>query len=228
MLIPLTRESLEQLLPLVATGNQYRFYWGEPRDVVRRLLLSFTGVVTLLTVTSFFGTSLGIVRFLLGWTAGLYWLWVPVYLASQRNGGYRRYPFGGLWQGQILEVYVSEELIAREETVNQEGDLVVVENRERSLNVLVGDNTGFETLLRVPLQQEHRGILPGQRIQLVLLSKDRDLARIARITDAYIPDRQIWVSDYPYLQRDRFVEVTERLLGHTRPRRSYRSPQPLR
>ena len=107
------RESLEQLVPLVATGNQYLYYWGETQDVLRRALISVTGVVTLLVLTSFVAGDLGIVRFLLGWTAGLYWLWVPVYLASQRNAGYRRYPFGGLWQGQVFDVYVSEELIAR-------------------------------------------------------------------------------------------------------------------
>jgi len=227
MLIPLTRESLEQLVPLVATGNQYLYYWGETQDVLRRALISVTGVVTLLVLTSFVAGDLGIVRFLLGWTAGLYWLWVPVYLASQRNAGYRRYPFGGLWQGQVFDVYVSEELIAREETVNSAGELVVVENRERSLNLVVGDGSGFETMLRVPLAQEHRAIVPGQRVQLVLFSKDRDLARIARISDAYLPDRLIWVSDYPYLQRDRFIEVSERTLGRSRPSRSYRSAQPF-
>ncbi|MFZ9740043.1 MAG: phosphate ABC transporter permease [Prochlorotrichaceae cyanobacterium] len=228
MLIPLTRESLEQLIPLVATGNQYLYYWGETRDVLRRILISVTGVVTILVLTGFVAADLGILRFIFGWAAGLYWLWVPVYLASQRNGAYRRYPFGGIWQGQVLDIYVSEDLIAREETVNREGDLVVVENRERSLNLVVGDGSGFETVVRVPLQQEHRAIAPGQRVQLVLFSKDRDLARIARISDAYLPDRQIWVSDYPYLQRDRFIEVSERILGRSRPQRFYRSSQQFR
>ena len=102
MLIPLTRESLEQLVPLVATGNQYLYYWGETQDVLRRALISVTGVVTLLVLTSFVAGDLGIVRFLLGWTAGLYWLWVPVYLASQRNAGYRRYPFGGCGRDRCL------------------------------------------------------------------------------------------------------------------------------
>ena len=223
MLIPLTRESLEQLIPLVATGNQYRFYWGENRDIIRRLLFSVTAVISVLLITAFLGEDLGFIRFLLGWTCGLYWLWVPVYLASQRNLNLRRYSYAGLWQGQVVDVYISEDLIAREETVNAAGELVVVENRERSLNVAVEDAQGFNAVIRVPLQQEHRGIVPGQRIQLVVLSKDRDLERIARVTDAYIPDRQIWVSDYPYLQRDRFLEVSDRLLGRGRSqRRSYR------
>jgi len=228
MLIPLTRETLEQLIPLVATGNQYRFYWGAVQDVVRRFLISVTGVVVILVLTATIAPESNFAEFLLGWTVGLYWLWIPVYLASQRNLSFRRYAYGGLWQGQIIDVYLSEDLIGREENVNQSGDLVLVENRERCLNLEIGDASGFHTVLRVPLQQEHRSIAPGQRIQLVLLSKDRDLSRIARITDAYLPDRQIWVSDYPYLQRDRFVEVSERVLGRNRPKRSYRSYESFR
>ena len=220
MLIPLTRETLEDLIPLIATGNQYRYYWGEPQDVLRRVLISVTALVLVLVLTVSLGPAGSLLRFFLGIGTGFYWLWVPIYLAGQRNSSYRRYPYGGLWQGEILNLFVSEDLIGREETVNAAGELVVVENRERCLNLEMGDATGFTTRLRVPLEREHQALRPGQRIQVVLLSKDRDLSRIARITDAYMPDRRLWVSDYPYLRRDRFVEVSDRLLGKTQRRRN--------
>jgi len=40
MLIPITRQKFEQLIPLVATGTQYKYYWGKPFDFILRLLIS--------------------------------------------------------------------------------------------------------------------------------------------------------------------------------------------
>ncbi|TAF39000.1 MAG: phosphate ABC transporter permease, partial [Oscillatoriales cyanobacterium] len=32
MLIPLTRETFQELIPAVATGAQYKYFWGKPPD----------------------------------------------------------------------------------------------------------------------------------------------------------------------------------------------------
>jgi hypothetical protein len=221
MLVPLTRKTLERLIPVVATDAQYRYCWGRLRDLLRRLLISVTAVVIVLVVTALLGSGAGFLRFILAIVAGLYWLWVPVYIASRRNAEYRRYPYGGLWQGEVLDVYVTEELIGEEETVNNRGELVIVENLERRLNLEVGDETDFFTQIQVPLQREHKGINPGQTIQMVILSKDPNLTYIAKLTDAYIPNRDIWVSAYPYLDRNVFAEVIQRI--ENRKRRSTRS-----
>ncbi|MEM7590042.1 MAG: phosphate ABC transporter permease, partial [Cyanobacteria bacterium P01_A01_bin.83] len=45
MLTPLTREKMEQLIPLIATGKQYSYYWGKWSDVLNRLLISVVGIV---------------------------------------------------------------------------------------------------------------------------------------------------------------------------------------
>lgn len=226
MLIPLTRKTLDRLIPIVATGDQYRYCWGQPSDLLKRLLVSVVAVIIVLVVTGILGAGVGFLRFILGITAGLYWFWYPVYVASFRNAAYRRYPYGGFWQGEILDVYVTEELVGEEETVNRRGELVIVENRERRLNLEVADEGGFQLYLQVPLQREHKAINPGQRIQLVMLSKDRRLTRFSKLTDAYIPSRDIWVSDYPYLERETFVDVSYRIQEWREPpvrRRSQRS-----
>jgi hypothetical protein len=211
MLVPLTRKTLERLIPIVATGEQYRYYWGKLRDLLRRLLISIIAVLVVILFTAILGTNGSFLRFILSVVVGLYWFWAPIYQASLRNRTYRRYPYGGLWQGEVLDVYVTEELIGEEETVNKRGDLVVVENRERRLNLIVGDETGFETRLQVPLQRDHKGINLGQGIQMVILSKDPELSRFACLTDAYLPGRDLWISDYPFLQRDIFVDVSYKI-----------------
>jgi len=115
-------------------------------------------------------------------------------------------------------------LIGTEETVNGKGELVIVENRERRINMEIGDETGFTFELQVPLRRAHQAIAPNQLAEMVVLSNQADLSRIAKVTDVYIPSRNLWVSDYPYLQRDVFIEVSRRIRdeqeGVPRPRRS--------
>ncbi|NES69969.1 MAG: phosphate ABC transporter permease, partial [Okeania sp. SIO2D1] len=40
MLVPLTRKTFEQLIPTVATSDQYKYYWGKFSDVLKRALIS--------------------------------------------------------------------------------------------------------------------------------------------------------------------------------------------
>lgn len=224
MLIPLTRKTFESLVPAVATGPQYLYCWGKFPDLLRRLLISVAGVVLVIFVMgSLLGESFGLLRFLLGIGTGLYWLWGPILWASLRNLECRRYSYSGYWQGEVLDAYVSEELIGKEETVNDRGDLVIVENRERCLTIEVGDETGFSTQLQVPLKRSHQAIMAGDPAEMLVFSNRSDLARIAKTSDIYIPSHNIWVSDYPYLQREAFVEVSRQL--RARERRN-RAPQP--
>jgi hypothetical protein len=213
MLIPLTRKKFEELVPPVATGDQYKFYWGKPSDFLRRLLISIAAVVVITLVRFLIGEGFDILIFSVGFSVGFYWLWGPVFLASRRNREVRRYPYSGFWEGEVLDVFVSEELVGTEETVNNRGELVIVENRERCLNLEVGDDTGFYTKLQVPLKRDHRAIRPGDTAQMLVISNRPDLSRIAQATDIYLPDCNLWVSDYPFVRRDLFVDVSRRLVS---------------
>lgn len=232
MLIPLTRKTFETLIPKVATGAQYIHCWGKLSDFLRRLLISVVGVtIVILGLGLIIGPEIGFFRFLIGITVGLYWLWGPVLWASLKNIECRKIPYSGFWQGEVLDAYVTEELIGTEETVNERGDLVIVENRERCINIEVGDETGFSTRMRVPIKRGYQAISPGDQAEMLVMSNRGDLNRIAKTSDIYIPDHNLWVSDYPYLQRETFIEVSrslnarERYSDRDRPPKSGRSPQ---
>jgi hypothetical protein len=211
MLIPLTRKKFEELIPIFATGGQYKYYWGKPSDFLRRFLFSLTAVVAIVLIEFLLGGFLRNVFFMIGFGAALYWLWAPIFFATRRNLACRRFKFSGFLQAEVLDVFFSEELIGTEETVNKRGDLVVIENRERCLNLEIGDYSGFGTKIQVPLQREHRGIRRGDRVALVVMSDRRDLSLISKISDVYLFDYDLWVSDYPYLQRQVFADLCRRM-----------------
>jgi hypothetical protein len=212
MLIPLTREKFEDLVPVVATGDQYKFCWGKPSDVLRRILISIAAVVVGVIIHFLLEGGFDLIIFPIGFAGGFYWLWAPVFIASRRNRELRRYPYSGFWEGEVVDVFISEELVGTEETVNKRGELVVVENRERCLNLEVADETGFYTRLQVPLKRDHRMIRPGDVAQMMVVSNRPDLSRIAQATDVYLADYNLWVSDYPYVQRDVFVDVSRQMV----------------
>ncbi|AFY78986.1 MAG: phosphate ABC transporter permease [Hydrococcus sp. C42_A2020_068] len=213
MLVPLTRQTFEEIIPLIATGPQYAYYWGKPSDFIRRLLISMVALTTFWLLGKLFGEGWLAIKLILDIIAGLYWLWSPVYWASVRNNSYRRYPYSGFWRGQVLDVYITEELIGEEETVNKRGELVIIENKEKRINLEVGDNEGFRATVQAPLRRIHKGITPGQVAEMLVLSKQPDLYRIDKITDVYLPKNDLWIGEYPYLRRDVFLQVSRELGG---------------
>jgi len=227
MIESLTRAKFEQLIPTIATGKQYAHYWGKWKNIVNRLLVSVVAVVVVFILSLVLGEGASALILLLSIIAGFYWLWLPIYQASMRNAKARRLKYSGFWRCRVQDLYLTEEIIGEEETVNQRGELVLVENRERRINLVLGDDTGFEINIQAPLERLHKGIKVGQTAELLLLSSRQDLSTIDKVTDAYIPSQNLWVGSYPWLQRDVFLEVSRQLGGQQnyRTSRSKRSPQ---
>lgn len=225
MLIPLTRETFERLVPAIATGAQYKRCWGKVTDILQRVLISFIGViVSLLLLGKLLGEGgEGLVQ-ILAIIFGFYWLWSPIYWASLRNSKCRRFPYSGFFRGKILEIFVTDELIGEEQTVNSKtGELMIIENRERRINLEIGDRSGFVATVQAPLKRTHKALKPGQIAELIVLSKQPNLSRIDKYTDAYIPSSDMWVGDYPYVRRDEFMQVRLELGGKEKRKPDYRN-----
>ncbi|BAB74242.1 phosphate ABC transporter permease [Anabaena sp. FACHB-709] len=227
MLVPLTRQKFEQLIPLIATGPQYKYYWGKFSNFLQRLLASVVSVVVILLIRSVFRLEFGLIIFFLGVFAAFFWMWYPVLQASLRNAKCRRYKYSGFFRGRILDWWITDKLMGKQETVNSKGELVIVENREKRINIEVGDDTGFSVELEAPLRPFHKAIARGQIAEMIVLSDRPDLSRIEEFSDVYIPSRDLWVNDYPYLRRDFFNEVSSRLRPdrQDKPRRRRRTEE---
>lgn len=211
MLIPITRKKFEELIPLTATADQYKYYWGKFSDILQRVLISVAALVAVVILRVFTGGRFEIILAFLGSATGLYWLWYPVYQATRRNWGCRKYKYSGFFRGEVLDTFLTEELVGKEETVNKQGELVIIENRERRINLEIGDETGFVTTIQAPLLKAHRSIRRGDTAELLVMSNRGDLSRISYLSDVYLPEYELWVSDYPYLRKDSFIEASKRL-----------------
>ncbi|MFM7363030.1 MAG: phosphate ABC transporter permease [Cuspidothrix sp.] len=210
MLVPLTRQKFEQIVPLIASGPQYKYYWGKFSNVLQRLLISVVTVAILLLIQFLFRLEFGLI-FFFGVFGGFFWLWYPIFQASIRNRKCRRYRYGGFFQGRILDWWITDRLIGKQETVNSKGELVIIENREKRINLEIGDDTEFSVEFDAPLTPSHKAIARGQIAEMLVMSNRPDLSTIEEFSNIYIPSRDLWVSDYPYVRQDLFKEVSIRL-----------------
>ena len=211
MLVSLTRSTLEEIIPLIATGNQYAHYWGSISNFLKQLLISVVSLLLILLLGALIGQRVGGIKTILAIVAGLYWLWGPVYWASVRNASYRRFPYSGFFRGKVIDVFITDELVREQQGVNKRGELVVVENRERMINLEIGDSTGFRVIVQAPLRRIHKVINPGAIAELIVLSKQPNLSKIAKFTDVHLPQYNLWVGEYPYLRRDIFLQISQEI-----------------
>lgn len=213
MLVPLTRETFTDIIPLIATGPQYGYYWGGVQQILKKALSSVVGVTIIWLIGLALGDGAQALSLILRIIVGLYWLWGPVYQASLRNNTYRRYPYSGFVRGKILDVYITEEIIGEEEKVNNRGELEIIEIQERRLNLEIEDEIGFIANVKAPLRRSYKVINPGEIAELLIISNKPDLATIDQVTDVYLPRYNLWVGEYPYLRRDVFIQVSQKLGG---------------
>ncbi len=220
MLVPLTRQKFEQIVPLIASGLQYKYYWGKFSNFLQRLLISVVTVAVLLLMQFLFRLEFGLIFFFAVF-GGFFWLWYPILQASVRNRKCRRYKYSGFFQGRILDWWITDRLMGKQETVNSKGELVIIENREKRINLEIGDDTGFSVEFDAPLRPAYKAIARGQIAEMLVMSNRPDLSTIEEFSDVYIPSRDLWVSDYPYIRQDLFSEVSARFRDdqEQRPRR---------
>lgn len=219
MLTPLKRKKFDELIPAVPTSDQYQYHWGGSQDVFRRVLISVAVlVISVLLYNRTPNTVWGLVLFICAGLGGLYWMLGPVFWASKRNINLRSIKHCGFWEAEVLDVYLSQEVQSKQETVDDRGRLAVDYTTESFLNVELGDRTGFMITLRVPMRREYKRIAPKQTACMLLFSNDANFGRISKkYTDAYLPQINLWVSDYPHLRRDAFADLTRYMLTRGQP-----------
>ncbi|MCS6959283.1 MAG: hypothetical protein RMK91_04460 [Pseudanabaenaceae cyanobacterium SKYGB_i_bin29] len=214
MLLPLSRQQLNELLPLIPTREQYEYYWGTGQDLFRRIMVS-VAIATIAWVLHFrvVNTPWELVVFIVGAVGAFYWLLGPVPLAMGRNAQLRKYPYSALWWAVIDDCYLSEEVSTKQEKVDERGRLDVSYATESFINLELGDDdTDIVLTYRSPMQRIYKRIEPGEEICLIIFAADRHFTRLSRCTsDAYIPSLRLWVSDYPYLRRDSFKQLVRQI-----------------
>ncbi len=216
MLLELTPEECEAVIPLVPTRLQYAAYWSDALKSVGRIITAILVGVALLVLSRAFGEGsfLGAVSFLAGFLSLLYpFLWGPLYTISRRQLAFREIPYGGLFFGQVLSTRRYEVVVEEREKVDEEGQLYIEEVRERQFEMEIGDETGVLYRVRARDDPRYRRIVKKQSVLALVKAYSRDLRRRPTLSEVYVVKLGEWVGDVSYLDREAFLQLADELLA---------------
>ncbi|CAM9296623.1 unnamed protein product [Chrysoparadoxa australica] len=202
-LTPLTPKAVKKLLPVSASRDQWTHYWeGSGADkagkVYETAVICFLGLWASYFVSFFLGvavTSMG------GAAFAFYWLLGPSFQAYSRNrafcGRLKQYPGDSGSRAALFSTTVAS---ARE-------DINPFSGKPMYLRLTVEDEEGRALQIKVKWREEYARIRVGMQLETVLLSEDEDFETIAGVTDAVVRGVDVWVGDYPYLDKAKFCRL---------------------
>jgi len=215
MLLPIKKSEIDKLIPSVATGKQFNSALGNPQKIFQRIMIStIGGVITLLISQSQVTSQFYSLWLVLGVVILLYILWGPILEASRKNLKFKNYSFSALVDGYISDVYVEDRVENKQEQANNFGKLEIVEKKRTWVVLDIEDDDGFIGNISFPLQNKFNILKKGMRINCVVFSNRKDFSSIQAISDAWCPEINLWVGNYPFLLRPAFEEfVNWRILN---------------
>ena len=208
MLIPLRLNQISKLIPAVGTGGQFKYALGNPRKILQRLIISsIGGIINFLISINQTGNQTYNLWLLLCVVFFLYIIWGPILESSRKNLKFRKYKFFSIFDGTVSDIYKTEKIESSREQSNRQGKLEVVENKRTWLVLEVEDEDGYLDKISFPMENKHSQIRIGSRIRCLITSNNRNFDRNFYLSDAWLPDINLWVGEYPYLLRPAFEEI---------------------
>ena len=208
MLIPINLIQVSKLIPSVATGGQFKHALGDPRKILQRLIISsIGGVITFLISVSQDRNQTYSLWLLLCVLFFLYILWGPILESSKKNINYKKYKFFSIFDGFISDIYKTEKIESSREQTNKYGRLELIEKKRTWLILELEDEDGYLGKISFPMENKHSQLKIGVRIRCLVSSQKRNFEKNLRLTDAWLPDLNLWVGDYPFLLRPAFEEI---------------------
>ena len=208
MLIPISLNQVSKIVPSVATGGQFKYALGDPRKILQRLIISsIGGVITFLISVSQDRNQTYSLWLLLCVLFFLYILWGPILEASKKNLKFRRFKFFSIFDGFVSDIYQLEKVESSREQTNRYGRLELIEKKRTWLVLELEDEEGYLGKISFPMENKHSLLRKGENIRCLVTSDLRNFNGKLVLTDAWLPDLNLWVGDYPYLLRPAFEEI---------------------
>ena len=208
MLIPISLNQVSKIVPSVATGGQFKYALGDPRKILQRLIISsIGGVITFLISVSQDRNQTYSLWLLLCVLFFLYILWGPIVEASKKNLKFKKFRFFSIFDGFVSDIYQLEKVESSREQTNRYGRLELIEKKRTWLVLELEDEEGYLGKISFPMENKHSILKKGENVRCLVSSDSRNFNSKLVLTDAWLPDLNLWVGDYPYLLRPAFEEI---------------------
>ena len=198
------------MLPVVPFSAQATYFNGGAAQAVQRWGASLALTVLLSKVAVLAASTL---------TWPLWWPWAQ---AASKNYSLRKQSgYAGLWRTQIIEVETrgrprpqffgggsSDGSGSDDERARSSSSGGSRFSTMRTTRIVLGDPEGAQTEFVLPQDARYDLIQPGQPAELVVLSDSPNFESFKAVKDVYLPECGLWLSEYPYLDRTEFLELS--------------------
>ena len=107
----------------------------------------------------------------------------------------------------ISDIYKTEKIESSREQSNRQGRLELIEKKRTWLVIELEDEEGYLGKISFPMENKHSLLRKGENIRCLVTSDSRNFNSKLVLTDAWLPDLNLWVGEYPYLLRPAFEEI---------------------
>ncbi len=195
-IVILNPEELDRVLPVLPFSEQADFFSGGVAQSVQRWGAS-------LALTVLFSKAALVAATSLTWP--LWWPWAK---AANKNFSVRsNVEYGGIWRTHILDVERGNRPRPR---FGEEEELRNMPrfSAMKMCTIVIGEENGAQTKLMLPFDARYELLQPGQPAEVLVLSDSTSFSDIKAIKDVYLPDVGLWLAEYPYIDREEFLEVS--------------------
>lgn len=203
-LTPLSSDVARKVLPISATRDQWMHYWGEGMQRAAKVsevaAVAILGLWACFFMSFFLGVAIGS---LFGFLFAFYWLLGPNISAANKQWAFRGKLASSPGESGSRAALFSAKIVELWDEVSP------LTGKRVKLRLEVADEQGRALAMRVPITQQSAKLQQGMRLEVILVSDspNNSFQRIAGVSDAYIPEMDLWIGDYPYLSKIAFLRL---------------------
>lgn len=201
--VGVSRSRVLEIIPRKVMPEQVAAYWGvNPKERLQRILesalVSYGGAWAAWFLSFMAG---GYVASFVGTFLIFNWMYTPWVNAKKRNAK--------IWPstGETIHYAVFMGRIKQLKKVKRRAGKSIGAVAQEYLLMLVKDERGRELEVVTQWQPSYSKLRKDMRCDTIISSLNRDFESIFMIADLWAPACDVWIGDYPYLQRQPFKRV---------------------
>eukprot|EP01039_Chlorochromonas_danica_P006941 gene6941-7681_t len=209
-LLPINQSQLATIAPRTVTPDQWKAYWGGNKierlqRIMESVLVAYGGAWAAWFLSFMMGSFVSAV---LGSALIFNWMLTP-YLTSVRSND-------NLWykNGQLMHHALFKGQIVSLRKIRRRSGKTIGAITQLYLDILVVDELDRELEIVTPWKDEYGELRQGMSLETMIASTRKDYSNVVTASDAYIPACDLWVGDYPYVDRKQFLRIGHSMLDN--------------
>ena len=220
-LMPISSDILSKIVPEKVTSEQMKNYWGlDSKDKLQRTLesvvVSYGGAWIAWFVSFMAGNMISSV---VGGTLIFNWMYSPFIRARRKNNKFlmKNYRYAILKSKivrlqRVTQKVINDRVVREKElfTTKDTNSYLKSKRDDVYLFALLSDADNRDLEVLTHWRDDYENLRIGMDCCTIVGSSNILFSEIGVIADIYVPSSDVWIGEYPYLQKNSFIKMLQR------------------